>query len=36
MDALTLAAMAVIFIAGFALGYALRAWISAAHRGRHR
>jgi hypothetical protein len=36
MDLLTAAAMAAIFIAGFALGYALRAWISAAHRGRHR
>jgi hypothetical protein len=33
MDPVTVAAMVAIFIAGFALGYALRAWISAAHRG---
>ena len=35
-DPATLLALAAIFIAGFALGYALRAWISAAHRGQHR
>jgi hypothetical protein len=36
MDPATLAAMVAIFISGFALGYALRACISAARRARHR
>ncbi len=36
MDPATLAAMAAIFVSGFALGYALRAGISAARRARHR